>query len=248
MMNSSESSPQLVRRKNRTLLWNILTVLALLTIGCLLVYFFNVYRDPQFALNPFKPIPTATVYSTETPTITPIQQQATWTPTVTLVPSATRTRAPSWTPLPEQRSVTPTPTSSLTLTPSITTTPMPAVAEFTYLAGSAIHPGKTCDWTGVGGVVLDTKDSHLQFQTIQLGGKLGELTIEPPLKAISGSVPAFGTSGFEFDLGDQPVDSTQTLWIQLFDNTGQALTEKIYFDTFSDCTKNLVKVTFKRIR
>jgi hypothetical protein len=79
-----------------------------------------------------------------------------------------------------------------------------------------------------------------------VGGMLGEMTISQ-LK-LSGSAAAYGSSGFEFVLGDKPVASSQTLWIQLFDITGKALTNKIYFDTFDDCNQNLVKITFKRTR
>ena len=50
---------------------------------------------------------------------------------------------------------------------------------------------------------------------------------------------------FEFDkLAAKPIASTGTLWVQLFDNNGKPLTDKIYFDTFDDCAKNLVMIVF----
>jgi hypothetical protein len=123
---------------------------------------------------------------------------------------------------------------------------MPASAEIIYLPASEIDPARTCEWLGVGGSVLGTDGAPLLLQTVQLGGVLGEVVVSQ-LK-LSGSAPAYGNSGFEFVLGDRPVASTQTLWIQLFDNTGSALTEKIYFDTFDDCSRNLVKIIFTRTR
>ncbi len=238
--------PDPARKRKKGFLWNILTIVVLLGIVCLIFYFVTVFRDPRSVFNLFPPEPSPTVFYTETPTITPLQQPATWTPTITIQPTSTRTRAPTWTLLPGQMSVTPTLTPSETLTPSITSTAMPAVAEITYHPSTDIYPGKNCAWLGVGGAVLGTDGSPLQFQTVQLGGTLGE-TVVSQLK-LSGSAPAYGSSGFEFELGNDPMDSTQTLWIQLFDNTGKALTDKIYFDTFDDCTRNLVKITFTRTR
>lgn len=235
-----------IRKRKRSILLNILTIVVLLGIACLVFYFVSVYRNPRSFLNPFPPEPSPTVYYTITSTITPIQQPATWTPTITTKPNSTRTRAPTWTALPGQLSDTPTLTPSTTFTPSITSTAMPALAEISYQPSTDIYPEKGCAWQGIGGTVFGTDGSPLQFQTVQLGGKLGEVVVNQ-LK-LSGSAPVYGASGFEFVLGNQPVASTQTLWIQLFDNTGKALTDKVYFDTFDDCAQNLVKITFRRTR
>jgi hypothetical protein len=238
--------PESDRKRKRAFLWNILTILVLLAIACLVFYFVTVFRDPRSWMNPFKPEPSLTVYYTQTSTYTIIQQPATWTPSITIKPDDTRTRAPTWTPLAGQVSKTLTLTPSETFTPSITPTSMPASAEITYHPSTEIYPAKNCNWLGVGGMVIGIDGNPLQFQTIQLGGSLNEVIISQ--LRLSGSAPGYGASGFEFELGTQPVASTQTLWIQLFDNTGTALTEKIYFDTFDDCAQNLVKVTFTRNR
>jgi hypothetical protein len=240
------NQPESDRKRKRAFLWNILTILVLMAIACLVFYFVTVFRDPRSWMNPFKPEPSPTVYYTLTSTSTIIQQPATWTPSITIKPDATRTHAPTWTPLAGQVSKTHTLMPSETFTPSITPTSMPASAEITYHPSTEIYPAKNCNWLGVGGMVIGTDGNPLQVQTIQLGGSLNEVIISQ--LRLSGSAPAYGASGFEFELGTQPVASTQTLWIQLFDNTGTALTEKIYFDTFDDCAQNLVKVTFTRNR
>jgi hypothetical protein len=238
--------PEQARKKKSSALWNLMTFLVVLAIGLLVWYFATLWRNPRFLLNPFPPEPSATVFFTETPTITPIQQPPTWTPSITIQPTASRTRAYTWTPLDFVPSETFTLTPIDTLTPSITSTPMPASAEITYHPSTDVHPSSGCDWMGIGGTVLGLDGEPLQFQSIQLGGELGEVIISQ--LRLSGSAPDYGSSGFEFELGTKPVGSTQTLWIQLFDNTNKALTEKIYFDTFDDCERNLVKVAFKRNR
>lgn len=228
------------------MLWNILTILVLLGVIALVFYFVTIFQDPRSLLNPFPPEASLTVYYTDTPTITPIQPPNTWTPSPSLEPPATRTKASTWTPQSNQITPSLTLTPSETLPPTVTATAMPAQAEILYVASTSIHPDLACNWLGVGGSVLGIDNQPLQFQSIQLGGMLGEGLVNQ-LK-LSGSAPAYGNSGYEFVLGNKPIASTQTLWIQLFDNTNKALTEKIYFDTFDDCSRNLVKITFKRTR
>jgi hypothetical protein len=123
---------------------------------------------------------------------------------------------------------------------------MPVTAEFTYQASTTMHADSACDWMGVGGKVLDTDGKPLPIQTVQLGGSLNDKLVNRIM--LSGYVPAYGASGFEFILGNHPVASTQELWIQLFDNTGKPLTEKISFDTYDDCNKNLVMIVFTKTR
>ena len=95
--------------------------------------------------------------------------------------------------------------------------------------------------------MVDAKNSPLLFQIVQLGGNLDGNVIKNTV--LSGVSPAYGTSGFEFDkLSDHPIASTQSLWIQLFDKNSLPLTEKIYFDTYDDCAKNLVMVVFTKNR
>lgn len=223
------------RPRRNPFIWNALTLLVLISTICLAWYFVSIFIEPHSALNPFPPRSLPTLHQTETPTATIIQLGATWTPSLTIPPSPTRTRAPSWTPLPGM--VTPTVTDE-----SEETTPMPATAEIDFQASTTVRPDSACNWLGVGGKVLDAEGGPLKLQTVQLGGALGTQFVSR--MSLSGNAPAYGESGFEFVLGDQPVASTQTLWIQLFDNGGAVLTEKIYFDTHAECDQNLVMITF----
>ncbi len=189
-----------------------------------------------------------TLYQTPTPTPTIILQPATWTPTLTLLPSPTRTRAPTWTSVSAliTPSITITPPATIMVPPTVTGTATPASYVISHQASTTTHPDLACKWMGVGGTVMDVNNKPLQFQTIQLGGTLNGQAVTD--QVLSGNNPVYGTSGFEIKLGDTPVDSSQTLWVQLFDNNGQALTNKIYFDTFSNCQQNLVMFTFKLTR
>jgi len=237
---TSQQSDDLRRKKKKSMLWNIMSILVFLATVCLVIYFITIYRNPGSQLNLFPPVATSTVFYTATPTITPIQQPATWTPTITIAPASTRTRAPTWTLLPGFASETFTPQSTFTLTPENTSSPV--TISITYHPGTDIYPDSACNWMAIGGSIIDTGGSALLFYPVELGGSLDGEAISQ-LK-LSGSAVNFGASGFEFQLADHPIASTQTLYLQVFEETGGALTGKIYFDTYEDCNRNLVRVTF----
>jgi hypothetical protein len=237
----------------RPLIWNLLTlivVLGLLGVAC---YYLTIFMNPYSPLNPFPPGMLPTVFSTATPTITPLGLEATWTPTLTLAPSPSRTTAPTWTPL--AILITPSVTATFPATDTLssspvpstatdTPTPMPALATITYAASTIVHADSGCNWLGVGGQVLDAQGKPLLSQEVQLGGTLDGQPYSPPF-VLSGSAAAYGTSGYEFVLSDHPIASTQTLWVELFDNKGKQLSPKVFFNTSDSCDQNLVRVDFK---
>lgn len=234
--------------KRKSPLWNILTVLLLFGL-CGMVYFFaTIFINPYSRLNPFPPEALPTRYETATYTSTLIPMDSTWTPTFTIQPSPSRTRAPTWTTIPglNNPKMTDTPASNPDLTATINSTPMPVTSDITYIASTDVHPSLGCNWMGVGGKVLDANGDPLLAQIIQLGGSLNGQPIS--LMVLSGhdSQAPYGSSGFEFALGNKALDSTQELWIMLSDNVGKPLSTKIYLDTFSDCSKNLLMVIFTK--
>jgi hypothetical protein len=230
-------------------LWDILTLVVLLITICVVVYFAMIFIDPSSSLNPLKPeylkIPTAT--------ITPIQMEPTWTPTPTVFISPTATLLPSITP---PATNTPANLVPVTDTPEPTNTPTPTRTPKAPFSASSVNSiesviiphllNASCDWQGVGGTVDDQNGSPIIGIVVRLAGKLSGKTIE--LTTVSGVSPEYGKSGFEFVLGDTPVNSRETLYVQLLDQAGLPLSDKIYIDTFSDCEKNLVLVRFKKNR
>ncbi len=237
------------KKKRGSPLWNILTVLVLLATCGVLYFFVTVFMNPNMALNPFPPVLLPTKYQTATFTSTVKPLEPTWTFTPTIQPSPSRTKAPTWTLLPEL--ITPEYTNTATKdlnTPTISPTPLPATAEVSYIPSTDAHPNDGCNWTGVGGKVMDAEGKAVAFQTVQLSGTFEGKPVNKMVLSGHDAFDPYGSSGFEFKLGDKPVDSTEELWIMLFDNTGQPLTDKIYLDTYSQCDKNLTLVTFTKNR
>ncbi len=267
-MDNFELKPERKKINWKNLLYNLLTVVVLLGTFYLATLILTIFTNPNSPLNPFPPAPLPTLYQTATPTSTIIPLEPTWTSTPTTKPVPTRTKAPTWTLLPQMvtPSSTTTPgvtsstvlpisttgTTSPTTTPVIastgtTSTPMPASAVITYAASTTFHPDLNCAWMGVAGKVLGPDGTPLSLMEIQVGGTLGGKALTTAT-TLSGTAVAYGTSGFEIPLGNLPIASTQTLWIQLLDNTAKPLTNKIYFDTRTDCSQNLVMVVFTKNR
>jgi hypothetical protein len=136
------------------------------------------------------------------------------------------------------------------VTPSITATPR---APFSVSSINAIESviiphlqTLTCSWQGVGGTVDDQNSSPIIGIVVRLAGTLDGKSVE--LTTVSGISPEYGKSGFEFVLGETPVDSRDTIYVQLLDQAGLPLSDRIYIDTFNDCDRNLVLVRFKKNR
>jgi len=231
--------------------WDILSIVVLLITACLVVYFAMIFMNPASSLNLLQPyqsrIPTAT--------FTPIQLEPTWTPTATIYVPPTETLLPTITPPatntpPNFVPVTETPEPTETSEPTATATPKAAFSASSVNAiESVIIPHLQtldCNWQGVGGTVDDQNSSPIIGLVVRLAGTLDGKSIE--LTTVSGVSEEYGKSGFEFVLGETPVNSRDTVYVQLLDQAGLPLSERVYIDTYSDCEKNLILVRFKKNR
>ncbi len=241
------------RRTIAAFIWNTLTVLVLLTTLCVAVVFGVIFFNPTSSLNLFPP-PTLPARA-ELPTATPtplVILPPTWTPSPTIQPTNTRTPLPSLTPT---ATVTPFVLVSPTFTPSPTEAPVGGFAFAVQGNGpvaivNIAHPELGCNWMGVAGNVVDMSGAPVTQLIVTLGGTLNGKPVHPSgtMTSLTGLFRQYGEAGFEFQLGDKPVASKGTLWIQLGDQAGLVLSEKVYFDTFSDCEKNLVLINFKQVK
>ncbi|HMK09011.1 MAG TPA: hypothetical protein VK449_08290 [Anaerolineales bacterium] len=215
--------------------------------------FAAVFANPGLikAVNPFIPGLNLGAAPTVPPTLgfptvtnTPeIQLPPTWTPTSTETP-------------------TETPTSSPTLEPTATETPVPATATVaastaaTASAAFVVQPGSnvlvanfandaSCAWMGVAGQVFDKNRNPLVGITVHVEGQLaGQLVNQD---SVTGSNPKIGPAGYTVNLSDHPIASDKTMWIQLRDTAGLALSDQVYFSTSNQCDKNLVFINWNEM-
>jgi hypothetical protein len=99
---------------------------------------------------------------------------------------------------------------------------------------------------GVGGQVLDINNAPVTGLIIQLGGELPGVKIPEHFITLTGVAINYGRSGYEFKLADKPIASRMSLWLQLLNQSGGSLSDKVYFDTYDNCEKNLIIIDFKQ--
>jgi hypothetical protein len=109
-----------------------------------------------------------------------------------------------------------------------------------------IHPEFACNWAGIGGTVVDSNNSDIIGTVVVLRGFLDGKTID--FTTVTGINKEYGQSGYEFVLGNAPVASNKTMYVQLVDQSGIPLSNKVEVVTSAECTKNLVIVRFKKNR
>lgn len=226
-------------------MWDMLSILVLIITACLAGYFAIIFFSPDSAMNFLRPGGAASGPQGPTATPTLLQLASTWTPSPTLEMTPSSTPRPTFTPF-----FTNTPFSLVppTRTPKPTSTPK---APFTAISisqqdSTLIHPDLACNWAGIGGTVVDANNSPVIGMVVVLRGSLDGKLIEQP--TVSGINKEYGPSGFEFKLGDAPIATNKTLYIQLLDQGNIPLSDKIYVSTSADCGKNLVLVRLKKNR
>ena len=96
------------------------------------------------------------------------------------------------------------------------------------------HPNTDCDWMGVAGQVFDANGVEVLGLVIHSGDQT----------AITGNVLAYGPGGYEIQLSDSPQNTTAQYWVQVFNMEGQPLSDQVFFNTYADCSQNLILVNF----
>ncbi|MBN2084632.1 MAG: hypothetical protein JW748_05360 [Anaerolineales bacterium] len=232
-LESSVSGPAL-----KPILFNMLSIF-FLGLSCLCpVLSLMIFAAPSSPLNPLPPGGGFVASLTPTFTQTPIIEfPPTWTPTVLPETNTPATRAAS-------RTSGPTDTPVYNLNPQDTPKPFfPFIVEGGNPTYSASPKG--CSWLGVAGAIYDLSHNPLDNLLVQLQGKLSGNTIE--LEQITGQAAEGQGGGFEFQLADEPVLSLNALRIQVLDGNRNPISDKIVFNTYAACDKNLITVVFIQV-
>jgi hypothetical protein len=235
-------------KKSRGRVWNLLTILVLVSLLCVLSYFVLIFLNPDSSLNPFPP-------STLNPAYLP--PTATKTLRFTLVPS--------WTPTNAAQLAPGTPSPSETPVPPIVVVEIPtqaqeglalASSEFAFdlqqgspsaIPAAQFHQNANCDWMGVAGQATSLNGEAVRGLFVQLGGSVPGVDRVDNL-VMTGLASQYGFGGFEITIADKLIASQGTLWIQLLDQQNLPLSDRIYFDTYDDCQRNLIVIYFSQVR
>jgi len=172
---------------------------------------------------------------------------------VTSIPAVTAeatiilpTQAAATTAAPEQ----PTPENTQPPVPSATLPAVPTLPPMKYSLQPGtpvglpafVHTNLGCGWMGVGGQVFALDSTPVQGLVVEMGGTLEGQAISQ--LSLTGAASDWGPGGYEFTLASQPVESSGTLWLRALDLSGKPVSDKIYFTTYQDCSKNQVMINF----
>jgi len=137
-----------------------------------------------------------------------------------------------------------TPTFSPTPEPTATPDPTTYVLQDgnpLYLA-NFVHTSAGCDWLGVAGQVFDADGEPIPDLFIVAGqNSVGESN---QWAARTGLSTNYGPGGYEIQLSNQSTATTHDYWVQVVNQSGAVVSDRVYFDTFEDCSRNLVLINF----
>lgn len=242
--------------KDRTQLFNQLTLLLLALTPIVLICYLVILVFPSIPLNPLPPIaqlPPAVVPPTGTPTATPTvtptprpTNTPTDMPTATASPTSTPTDLPTNTPEPTIAGRRTGPTLPPSLTPSSTPTPIVTLSvtksPYNYTVDVKYQRSQVYGsvWAGVAGLVIGLDHKHQTNILVHLWGDepVGEQGRTVP----SGIDVRYGPSGWEFTLGDKPAFGKWNL--QLLTDDGQPLSPVVEIEMKGDPLANLAYVIF----
>jgi len=110
-----------------------------------------------------------------------------------------------------------------------------------YLANFT-NPDAGCNWMGIAGQVFDKDGKEILDLLVVAGSIMEENCVE--MSSLTGTALAYGPGGYEIKLSDIAHDTNQTFWVEIRNAEGNAVSEKVFFDTFADCEKNLILINF----
>jgi hypothetical protein len=252
--NQSRRAGGLISRLTRVI-WSLGAVYFLCMALFLVAFFALSFINPNHPYNPWPPVPQQAAAATE-PTSTAVTPTDTATatkePTATVTKTTTPTQEPEDTLVPTETStagplVTQTPTSTLSPDEEATRSSSDWFevldGDPTYLA----HPDG-CDGMYVAGNVTDLDGEPLVKMLIRLQGVLSGES-QGVEDVISGTAQEYSESGWEIKLTAAPVASSGTVYVQLYDpETENAVSDLVVFNTFDDCSRNLVMINFEQVR
>lgn len=230
-------------RKTPDSTWNMLTGLILATAITAAIFMVVIFFYPQSALNPLRVATPPQMISLPTATATNWELPATWTPSMEPLAVTSTPTLEGGSPGGSDPSLDTTATATLDTSSMF---PFQLFGQPAPFASTLYHNDSGCAWFGIAGYINDLQGRPITGVQIRLGGTLNGETVSQV--TLSGTAPAYGESGYEFFLGNTPVASTGTLWVQLYDQADLIISDRIVVNTFSSCEQNLILVNFKQVR
>ncbi|MBI9048168.1 MAG: hypothetical protein JEZ00_02015 [Anaerolineaceae bacterium] len=232
--------------------WNVLSFLGLFGMVGMIVVVLMIFSNPASSVNPFPPPTLPAPIILPTSTATPPSLPPTWTPTISEEKLFEGTATPTAilaTLLPDEGMTLETIESEVTDVASgyyqFELKSAPSAIQASLLKPELSGLDGECNWMGVGGQVMDVQGSPYTGVGIQLGGQQDGRTIL--LTSLTGTALQYGPAGYEFKISDEPYSTVHNFWLRLVDQSNLPLSERVYFDTYEGCDKNLIIIHFRQV-
>ncbi len=237
------------KRKDFDAVWNFLTLLVMLLLSAVLLLQITVYFYPFAKFNPFPPyqLPDVMVLPTPTEAAVVMPEVMMETPLADDLPAETPqpTAAPDIV-LHEGTPIVESTLGEPTATPFVGYYSFKVQNSVNAIDGAIFKPDLGCNWLGVAGQVFDLQGRPVKGIRVWLRGSLNGYRVDYLGLTLESS--PYGPSGFEFTLADAPINSSGDLYLQLLDQAGIPISDRVYFDTYNDCERNLILINFKQVR
>ena len=229
-----------------------------------------------FPPDPAIPVVTARPSATPFPTSTPEANQP--LPTNTLAPGETpiavqptvgetsvgetpvgspTEEVPEATLAPTDAEITPLPTPTDFVSIPPTPTDIPPISDYSFvvqegspvaLTSEIFRPEYECNVSILAGQVFKDGAPLTQQNIVLYGPAEGSSGIQTAITGREDLTQIYGPAAFEFILDDQLIATQGLFSVQLVDQNNNALSQRIYFDTYDNCDENVVMINFVNIK
>lgn len=138
-------------------------------------------------------------------------------------------------------SATISPSATLLSPTQVTVLYHPQAGTPVHIANFA-HASAGCQWMSVAGQIFDASGNPVLNLVVRASGALDGQPFDQV--SMAGVALEYGPSGYEIKLADKGVASSGAMSIQLFDLQGQAVSNPVPFNTYTDCSKAITLVNF----
>lgn len=110
-----------------------------------------------------------------------------------------------------------------------------------YISLSVFHSDLACGAWGVAGQIIDAGGNPRPDLVVRISGEVNGQTVDG--LGMTGKALNYGPGGYEIVINTAPAASSGTLFLQVFDLNGEAVSDALPLTTYADCNLNLVLVT-----
>jgi hypothetical protein len=108
-----------------------------------------------------------------------------------------------------------------------------------------VHTDLGCGWMGIGGQVFALDSTPVERLVVELGGTMNGQPVSQ--LSLTGSATQWGPGGFEFTLANHPIESNGTLWLRVLELNGVPVSDRIFFTTYNDCSRNTILINLNEV-